>query len=243
MTTEHPGSVRTFKRRAGRLSSTQEDALDRLWAVLGLDADGTPLDLPAVFGRVAPVVLEIGFGMGEGTAAMAAEQPGLDVLAVDVHTPGHGNLLKLVEATGLTNVRVVSGDARVLLGSMLGPASLHEVRVFFPDPWPKAKHVKRRLVTASFADLVADRLVDGGLLHVATDMTSYAEQAAQVLGGHPLLEIIADVPWRARTKFEQRGLDAGRPPYDLVAVRRARDQPPPTPVSADSGLSDSTSGG
>jgi tRNA (guanine-N7-)-methyltransferase len=222
VTTEHPGSVRTFKRRVGRLSSTQEDALDRLWADLGLDADGTPLDLPAVFGRVAPVVLEIGFGMGEATAAMAAEQPGLDVLAVDVHTPGHGNLLKLVEAAGLTNVRVVSGDARVLLGSMLGPASLHEVRVFFPDPWPKAKHVKRRLVTTSFADLVADRLVDGGRLHVATDMAAYAEQAADVLGGHPLLEVVDEVPWRARTKFEQRGIDAGRPPYDLVAVRRAR---------------------
>jgi tRNA (guanine-N7-)-methyltransferase len=222
VTTDNPSAVRTFKRRAGRVTSTQEDALERLWADFGLTVDGSRLDLPAVFGRTAPVVLEIGFGMGEATAAMAAAQPGLDVLAVDVHTPGHGNLLKLVEAAELTNVRVVSGDARVLVRSMLGPASLHEVRVFFPDPWPKAKHVKRRLVTASFADLVADRLVDGGLLHVATDMAAYAEQVTEVLGGHPLLEVVAEAPWRAPTKFERRGLDAGRPPYDLAAVRRPR---------------------
>ena len=164
-----------------------------------------------MFGRTAPVVLEIGFGMGEATAAMAAAQPGLDVLAVDVHTPGHGNLLKLVEAAELTNVRVVSGDARVLLGSMLGPASLHEVRVFFPDPWPKAKHVKRRLVTTSFADLVADRLVDGGRLHVATDMAAYAEQVAEVLGGAP------------RLRGQRRGAVAGS---DQVRAPRPRRRPP-----------------
>jgi tRNA (guanine-N7-)-methyltransferase len=105
---------------------------------------------------------------------------------------------------------------------MLGPASLTEVRVFFPDPWPKAKHVKRRLVTTSFADLVADRLVDGGRLHVATDMSAYAEQVAEVLGAHPAFEVSDEVPWRAPTKFERRGRDAGRPPYDLAAVRRPR---------------------
>jgi tRNA (guanine-N7-)-methyltransferase len=128
--------VRTFKRRAGRVTSTQAAALGRLWSRFGLSADGAPLDLPEVFGRVAPVVLEIGFGMGEATAALAAAQPDRDVLAVDVHTPGHGNLLKLVEAQGLTNVRVVSGDARVLLSEMVGPATLDEV----PDSPPACSY-------------------------------------------------------------------------------------------------------
>lgn len=222
MTAGHPQSVRTFKRRAGRVTSTQEDALARLWSRFGLSADGRPLDLATLFGRAAPVVLEIGFGMGEATAAMAKAQPALDVLAVDVHTPGHGNLLKLVEAAELTNVRLVSGDAHVLLAHMLSPESLRTVRVFFPDPWPKARHVKRRLVTPDFADLVADRLVDGGRLHVATDIGAYAEQTRPVLDRHQLLDLSDDVPWRAPTKFEQRGLDAGRPAYDIVAVRRPR---------------------
>ena len=162
--------VRTYKRRAGRVTVTQRDALDQLWPRFGLVVDGAPLDLPALFGRSAPVVLEIGFGMGEATAALAVAEPERDILAVDVHTPGHGGLLKLLDAADLTNVRVVDGDARPLLESMLASQSLTGVRVFFPDPWPKQRHLKRRLVDDAFADLVADRLVDGGFLHVATDM-------------------------------------------------------------------------
>lgn len=222
MTAEHAQSVRTYKRRAGRVTSTQEDALDRLWSRYGLSVDRTRPDLPTLFGRRAPVVLEIGFGMGEATAAMAQAQPERDVLAVDVHTPGHGNLLKLIEAAELTNVRLVSGDARVLLADMLPPESLSAVRVFFPDPWPKARHAKRRLVTAQFADLVADRLLDGGEVHVATDVAAYAEQARAVLAAHPDLDLCHQVPWRARTKFESRGIDAGRPAYDVAARRQPR---------------------
>lgn len=222
MTSHHPPAVRTFKRRAGRVTSTQGAALDRLWSRLGLPVDGAPLDLPAVFGRDAPVVLEIGFGMGEATAAMAAAEPERDVLAVDVHTPGHGNLLKLVEAQGLANVRLLSGDARVVLADMLGPGSLAAVRVFFPDPWPKSRHAKRRLVSRDFTDLVADRLADGGYLHVATDMAGYADQVRAVLRDHPDLQLVSDVPWRAETRFERRGVQAGRPPRDIGAVRRPR---------------------
>jgi len=222
VTTSVPPGIRTFKRRAGRVTSTQEDALQRLWSRFGLAADGTALDLRQVFGRVSPVVLEIGSGMGEATATMAIAQPAVDVLAVDVHTPGHGNLLKMVEAAELANVRIVSGDAHVVLTAMLPPASLHAVRVFFPDPWPKARHTKRRLVTPDFADLVADRLVDGGHLHVATDMSTYAKQVRTVLAGHPALRLTDEVPWRAPTKFEQRGIDAGRPPHDPAAVRLPR---------------------
>ena len=144
--TSRPEPVRSYKRRASRVTAGQRTALDRLWPALGVAVDGSPLDLAALFGRSAPVVLEIGFGMGEATAAMAAAEPGHDVLAVDVHTPGQGNLLRLVEQAGLTNVRVADGDARQLLTDMLAPACLAGVRLFFPDPWPKSRHVKRRLV-------------------------------------------------------------------------------------------------
>jgi tRNA (guanine-N7-)-methyltransferase len=213
--------VRSFKRRAGRVTSTQRAALDSHWLRLGLAVDGAPLDLPALFGRTAPVVLEIGFGMGEATVLMATAQPELDLLAVDVHTPGQGNLLRLVDEAGLTNVRVADGDATVLLRESLPPASLATVRVFFPDPWPKARHVKRRLVDAAFADLVADRLADGGVLHIATDIPAYAEQAAAVLAAEPLL-VAADPPWRPTTRFERRGTEAGRPATDLAARRVRR---------------------
>jgi tRNA (guanine-N7-)-methyltransferase len=218
-------AVRTFKRRAGRVTTTQQEALRRLWSTLGLAVDGRPLDLKALFGRAAPVVLEVGFGMGEATAEMAVAQPDLDVLAVDVHTPGHGNLLKLVAAGGLANVRVASGDARVLLAEMLPSASLAAVRVFFPDPWPKARHAKRRLLTPAFADLVADRLADDGLLHVATDVPAYADGVRAVLAGHPSLVPTRQPPWRAQTRFERRGVTAGRPAHDVAAVRRPRGIP------------------
>ncbi len=222
MTTTPAPPVPTFKRRAGRVTSTQGDALDRLWPRLGLPVGERPLDIATVFGRTAPLVLEIGFGMGEATAALAAAEPHRDVLAVDVHTPGHGNLLKLVEAQALTNVRAMSGDARVVLARMLPSASLSAVRVFFPDPWPKARHAKRRLVTGEFLDLVADRLVDGGVLHVATDVAAYADRVHDVLDRHPDLRLTADVPWRPPTKFEQRGVRAGRPPRDIAALRVPR---------------------
>ena len=152
---------------------------------------------------------------------MAAAQPDVDLLAVDVHTPGLGNLLKLVEAAGLTNVRLVDGDARVVL-TRLPTGSLRGIRVFFPDPWPKARHAKRRLVDPTFADLAADRLEDGGALHVATDSLGYAGSVRETLGGHPLLRRSDAVPWRPTTGYEQRALDAGRPSYDIVAVRRPR---------------------
>lgn len=213
--------VHSFKRRAGRVTSTQREALDRLWPRFGVKVDDRPLDLPTVFGRRAPVVLEIGFGMGEATVAMAGADPATDVLAVDVHTPGHGNLLKLLDVSGLTNVRVADGDAAAMLRAMVGSGALAGVRLFFPDPWPKARHVKRRLVDDAFAALVADRLADGGLLHVATDVPSYADQVRSVIAAQPRLTP-ADPPWRPTTKFERRGVDAGRPPIDLAARRRRR---------------------
>jgi tRNA (guanine-N7-)-methyltransferase len=216
---ERGDPVRTFKMRR-RMTAGQEQTLARLRPAYALDS-AADLDPERVFGRRAPLVLEIGSGMGEATAAMAAADPERDVLAVEVHTPGITSLMALVEARRLTNVRVLEADARAVLQDSIAAGSLDEVRVFFPDPWPKARHHKRRLVNAAFADLVASRLRAGGRLHVATDWESYAEQALSVLGAHPAFEVVSrERGARPVTRFEQRGLDAGRSPYDIVAERR-----------------------
>jgi tRNA (guanine-N7-)-methyltransferase len=211
--------VRTYRGRRGRVTPGQAGALERRWGQFGLPVDGAPLDLDVLFGRRAPVVLEIGFGMGEATAEMAAAQPARDLLAVDVHTPGQGALLRQVEELGLTNVRVADGDALVLLRSMLAPVSLAEIRLFFPDPWPKRRHWKRRLLSADVADLFARRLVRGGLVHVATDWPPYWEQARSVLAAHPGFVLVDEVPWRPQTRYERQGLAAGRPGRDVAARR------------------------
>jgi tRNA (guanine-N7-)-methyltransferase len=214
-------SVRTYKTRKGRMGPVLQGALDRLRPALGVPVDATLLDLAVLFGRVAPVVLEIGSGTGEVTAALAAADPGRDVLAVEVHTPGVANLLRLAEACGLTNVRVAEGDAMVVLREMLPAACLDEVRVLFPDPWPKARHHKRRLVQPAFVALVASRLRPGGRLHVATDWPHYAEQVVDVLAAEPLLDGgVVPRPERLMTRFEQRASRDGRPVFDVVAVRR-----------------------
>ena len=214
-------TVRSYRLRRGRLSATTADALERLGGLL-VPVDGRPLDLPGLFGRSAPIVVEVGSGMGEATATMAAADPARDVLAVDVHVQGLGRLLRRIEDDRLTNVRVCEGDAVVLLRDMLAPGSVDEVRVYFPDPWPKAKHLKRRLVQLPFVDLVASRLRVGGLLHVATDWPPYADQVRDLLTAHPAFGVVSDGPRPAHrpvTRFEQRGLDAGRASYDVV-VRR-----------------------
>ena len=213
--------LQTFRLRRGRVTAGQAAALSRLWPRWGLEVDGRPLDLAALFGPGVPVVLEVGSGMGEATAAAAAADPGRGLLAVDVHTPGLAALLRRIETAGLSNVRVADGDARVLLADMLGPGSLDEVRVWFPDPWPKARHAKRRLLAPAFLDLVADRLREGGRLHVATDSRPYAEAVATALEASPHLELTSRARPDSRpvTRFELQGREAGRRAYDLLAVR------------------------
>ena len=214
-------TVRSFKVRAGRLGPERSADLDRLWAAYGLLV-GEPVRLPELFGRVAPLVLEIGSGMGETTVAMAGADPDRDLLAVEVHVPGLAALVSRIEGAGLGNVRVARGDAVTLLGDLpLG--GLDEVRVYFPDPWPKAKHHKRRLVCPAFVALVAQRLRPGGLRHVATDWSSYAEAALQVLTASTEFTLDGFSPrpaWRPVTRFEARGALEGRPSYDLLATRR-----------------------
>ncbi|MEU8300211.1 tRNA (guanosine(46)-N7)-methyltransferase TrmB [Micromonospora sp. NPDC048909] len=209
------------------MSDRQTDALGRLFSAYGLevpDGPGGPVDLAGMFGRQAPVVLEIGSGMGETTAAMAGADPGRDYLAVEVHTPGIANLLGLVERRGLGNVRVARGDALELVRRLLVD-SLDAVHIFFPDPWPKARHHKRRLVQPAHVALLRSRLAPGGTLHCATDWAEYADVMRATLDADPELVDphggFAPRPaHRPVTKFERRALTAGRPIFDLIRHRR-----------------------
>jgi len=218
--------IRTFKPRRGRITSAQTSALDRLWPRWGfpIPAEGEPLDLRLLYGRSAPLQVEIGSGMGDAVVAMAAATPEHDFLAVDVHTPGLGNVLKLAERAGLTNVRAASGDALDLLRNQLPADSLEAVHVYFPDPWPKARHHKRRIIRPDVVALIADRLRIGGALHCATDWAAYAEEMLEVLAGEPRLANLhqgfAPRPThRPVTKFEGRAVRDGREVFDLCFSR------------------------
>jgi tRNA (guanine-N7-)-methyltransferase len=225
--TEFRRSVVSFVHRGGRMTVGQARAWERNWARLGREVcelPAGPLDLSGWFGRSAPVVLEIGSGMGETTAQLAAAAPEVNYLAVEVYQPGLAQLMMRAEALGLTNVRLVRGDAVVLLAEHIAPGSLAEVRIFFPDPWPKKKHHKRRLIQPDFVALVATRLAPGGLLRLATDWEHYAEQMLDVCGAEPRLRNVYDgwaprPEWRRVTKFEGRAQDAGRISRDLVFER------------------------
>ncbi|MFR9797741.1 tRNA (guanosine(46)-N7)-methyltransferase TrmB [Streptomyces sp. MS06] len=226
--------IRSFQPRRSRVTAGQADALQRLWPEWGLDIDGQRVvDVAELFGNGGPVVLEIGFGMGEATARMAAGDPGTNILAVDVHTPGQGNLLSLADRNGLSNIRVANGDAIILLREMLAPDSLDGLRVYFPDPWPKKRHHKRRLIQPEFLTLAAARLRPGAVLHCATDWEPYAEQMLEVLTAHPAFENtradggFAPRPaFRPLTRFEGQGLDKGHVVHDLLFRRAAhRDDP------------------
>jgi tRNA (guanine-N7-)-methyltransferase len=216
----HP-PIRSYVLRQGRFSPGQQRAYAELMPRLGVPFRAAPLDFAALFGRRAPVVVEIGSGMGETTARIAAENPDTDYIAIEVHAPGVGSLLRRVEEEGLTNLRVVQHDAVEVLRGMIPEASLAAIHVFFPDPWPKKRHHKRRLVQPSFAALAVSRLRRGGRLHVATDWQEYAEQVLAVLRETPGLRNTAESfaprpPWRPETKFERRGRSLGHGVWDVL---------------------------
>ncbi|MBB6034432.1 tRNA (guanine-N7-)-methyltransferase [Phytomonospora endophytica] len=213
--------VRTFQPRRGRVSDRHEDALARLLPVYGVDES---FEAATAFGRSAPLILEIGSGMGQATAEMAAADPGRDYLAVEVHPPGIANLLWLVEERGLRNVRVFDGDALDFARGTLPEASLAALHVYFPDPWPKPRHHKRRIIQAGHVELLRSRLAPGGVFHCATDWAEYAERMLKVLTADPELENTAEgfaarPGHRPVTKFERRGVAAGREIFDLVFRR------------------------
>ena len=221
----HPRTIRSFVLRAGRMGSGQTRALQELGPRFVLPFQPTPLDFAAVFGRHAPVVLEIGFGMGDATAAIAERMPGTDFLGIEVHAPGVGALLQRIGQRQLANLRIIQHDAVEALAAMIPPASLAGVHIFFPDPWHKKRHHKRRLIQPAFVATLAQHLAPGGVLHCATDWQPYAEQMLEVLAAEPLLVNTAAgfaprPELRPLTKFEARGLGLGHDVWDLVFVRR-----------------------
>jgi len=219
--------VPSFVHRGRRMTTGQARAWGRGWSRLGRelgDLPDGPVELDGWFGRSAPVVLEIGSGMGETTARLAAAAPEVNYLAVEVYQPGLAQLLMRAEELELANLRLVRGDAVVLLDKHIAPGSLAEVRIFFPDPWPKTRHHKRRLIQPGFVALVASRLAGGGLLRLATDWAHYAEQMLAVCQAEPALrnryaEWAPRPEWRSVTKFEGRAEQAGRTSRDLVFER------------------------
>lgn len=220
-------TVRSYVRRESRITPAQVRALGELWPRYGIPEGIAPLDWPAVFGRAAPVILEIGFGNGAALAAAAAAHPENNYLGIEVHRPGAGSLLRRLETQDLRNVRVMLGDAKEILEQRVADASLTAVHLFFPDPWPKKRHHKRRLVQPEFAALVARKLEAGGYFHLATDWPAYAEHMAAVLSRtEGLVDASGEerfqrlVEGRLSTRFEQRGRRLGHEVRDLVYFRR-----------------------
>lgn len=226
--THPPHKIRSFVRRTGRTTAGQAKAFADVGPQFLLPYADAPLDFDRTFGRAAPTVLEIGFGMGEATAHIAALMPGTNFLCCEVHTPGVGALLKRIAEQNLSNIRILQHDAVEVMDDMLPMASLDGVHIFFPDPWHKKKHNKRRLIQPPLIAKLVARLKPGGYLHCATDWQPYAEQILEVLAAEPLLKNTADQTqggyapkpaYRPLTKFENRGIKLGHGVWDVVFTR------------------------
>lgn len=233
MTTETRArrTVRSFVLRQGRMTSAQQSAYGRLWDTYGLVCQHQRLDLEAAFGRTAPKVVEIGFGMGDSLIAQALAEPMTDFIGIEVHKPGVGRLMNEAHKAGLKNVRVLCEDAVEVLSDGMAPQALDGVQIYFPDPWHKSRHHKRRLIQPALVDLLAHRVRIGGFCHLATDWAPYADWMLEIFAGSSAWENrSADggfVPRPARrpiTKFEQRGERLGHAVFDLMYTRRASDQ-------------------
>lgn len=227
MNTQPLRQIRSFVMRTGRMTPGQERALNEQWPLYGLEADGQPLDLPAIFGRQAPVTLEIGFGMGDSLLEMAQNAPERDFIGIEVHLPGAGRLINRAHEAGVTNLRVMREDAVDILRDQIADQALDQVQVFFPDPWHKKKHHKRRLIQPAFMTLLAQKIRPGGHLHLATDWAHYAEHMLDVVNTAPDFENVqADQGYlperpsfRPETKFERRGKAKGHGVWDLLCKR------------------------
>jgi len=218
------GHIRSFVHRRGHITLGQRDALERLMGDWAIDYTPTLLDLDATYGRKAPTILEIGFGMGETTEKIALSRPDDNFLGVEVFNAGVGSLLRRIEDSQLKNIRIIQHDAVEVVRDMIAPGTLAGVHVYFPDPWPKKRHHKRRLLQPAFVSLLASRLAPGGYMHCATDWEAYAEQMLEVLGNEPLLaNTVADYAprpdYRPLTKFENRGIKLGHGVWDLIFKR------------------------
>ncbi|ASK28381.1 tRNA (guanosine(46)-N7)-methyltransferase TrmB [Neisseria chenwenguii] len=223
-TPEHHRSIRSFVLRQGHMTAAQQRAIDTLWPQFGIDYQNSPVDLNRRFGRSNPKVLEIGFGMGGATVEIAKRLPGHDFLAIDVHGPGVGNILKLIGEEQVGNIRVMRHDAVEVVENMVADGALDGIHIFFPDPWHKKRHNKRRLVQTPFVAKLLPKLKTGGYIHLATDWEEYAVQMLEVLSGFDSLQNTADgyastPAYRPETKFEARGKRLGHGVWDLVFKR------------------------
>jgi tRNA (guanine-N7-)-methyltransferase len=227
-TVQHQRTIRSYVRREGRLTPAQQRAIETLWPKYGIRLDDRPIDFKAVFARNAPITLEIGFGDGVALAQMAEQLSLRDFVGIEVHRPGIGRLLRVIEDKGLSNVRVIEGDALVVLRHYIPNASLHQVLLLFPDPWPKKRHHKRRIVQSGFVDLLAKKLEVGGILHMVTDWKDYAEHIQTIMEKSadfkpfsPNRHFRTHPQDRPLTKFERRGLGLGHAIYEMVYQRKS----------------------
>lgn len=222
---DHHGHIRSYVLRQGRVSNAQQRNYETLMPIWGIPYAVHALDYAKVFARQAPTVLEIGFGMGETTATIAKAKPDTNFIGIEVHTPGVGSLLKDIGEQGIQNIRVIQHDAVEVLRDMIPLGSLAGVHIFFPDPWPKKRQQKRRLIQSPLVRTLAERLQPGGYIHCATDWEEYAQQMLEVLSAEPLLQNSADgfapkPDYRPQTKFETRGLRLGHGVWDVVFRKR-----------------------
>jgi len=221
-----PTHIRSFVHRRGHITQGQRDALETLTGKWTIPYAAERLDLDQTFGRTAPTILEIGFGMGETTEKIATARPDDNFLGVEVFNAGVGSLMRRAEDNGLTNIRIIQHDAVEVVRDMIAPDCLAGVHVYFPDPWPKKRHHKRRLLQPTFVAALTSRIAPGGYFHCATDWEEYAHQMLEVLGGEPLLQNTADgfaprPDYRPLTKFENRGIRLGHGVWDLIFKRKA----------------------
>lgn len=224
-TSEHKRAIRSYVVRGGRLTPSQQQAMDALWPLYGLDKDAGLLDQSAIFGRHAELVFEIGFGMGDSLILMAEAHPERDYIGIDVHPPGIGTLLREISQREIGNLRVMQGDAVQVLGDCFADHSLDRIQIYFPDPWHKKRHNKRRLIQSPFVAALAEKLRQGGVLHLATDWENYAEQMLEVMTASEQFRNLAgegnfsEPDERVETKFERRGQRLGHGVWDLLFER------------------------
>ncbi len=223
----HKRPIRSYVVRGGRLTPAQQEAIETLWPIYGIDKDQGILDRESVFGRNADLVFEIGFGMGDSLVAMAAQHPDRDYIGIDVHPPGIGTILRDIHEAGLTNLKVMQADAMEVLADCFDDGSLQRIQVYFPDPWHKKRHHKRRMIQPPFVDALANKLCVGGVLHLATDWENYAEQMMEVMSASTRFHNMAgegkfaSEHERVETKFERRGRRLGHGVWDLLFEKTA----------------------
>jgi len=215
-------SIRSYRIRGTRITAPQQSAFDKYWVKYGIDYSLTPINPTQLFPKSEQVILEIGFGMGEATALIGRDFPETGFLAVEIHKPGIGKLMARIEELELSNIRIIEGDAHPILQTMIPDRSVDGVHLFFPDPWPKKRHNKRRIINAEFLKLIHPKIKDGGFFHIATDWVPYAEYIQEVFAASPLFTggLVERPEWRPITRFEGQGITKDHQVNDLKYFKK-----------------------